>query len=1190
MPSRMRGLSSSHHNLSTYNFPHIQANGHPLNLGIPVSPSPSSGTPGTPFTPLVNPYASSHAIAINATNQNSAQNDGSGSGSGSSGGNYAPTGGGSMGSGAITTHNSFGGSFYLYPQNSSGFGGYGSTAPNNFNNSGGHAPRARGMSTYHPPPLKRAQSVMHRNNFPVANSFVRHNIDPKWDMKNDDCFGDDLSELVARQNTDDDDESSPSVQKGRKQLVAASAFSKSSPRLLMGNGSRDRSMSVDLSSSMFDKVGDVLRERAIVIQQKMNRDLKTFLWELKDVENRSIEMGQIETIAHDILDSKTIDDLGKRDFMKELQAILQTCITNYTGFAHRTNSPSIQHFLSTTPTTPTAIPTNGLLDSKYISEQFETMRQIKKLIFIFSRVNRVLELYKKHLMEEKKNKESLRDLAKKQRQRFKSIAVVGNDSFPQLDINIGELIANPEKPTTPVYLKPTIEEHSDDVSTTSVSPRRESVSSSNNNLPESSDYDSAVSSPRSSMSNSGTPTTNSNSRDVFSQTSTPVTPGGSEKKKSESFFSKFTKLFTSKREDDHILLPLSPIEKKPKSLTSTPLDSKKKSKKDNDTGIEILCRICEELVPSEKLAEHSSTCAVKHKVEMQNVTVFEKLKNIRKAIEKTVKKKKSSSLHKLYKIAKRAEQSKDRSELQELIGSLANIIEEHKEDNFSGNNYRVSVYAKRLTDVIENKCTALLQEEKQLMGRPLKPKIKISDFEILKPISRGAYGRVYLTRKKSTNDIYAIKVIKKQYLYNHKNVGKTLTNQQDLVAERTIMKMLMDNNEQSPFIVNFYYSFAGKRYLYIVMEYCPGGSLDCLLADKLENGEAFDIDTVRHIAAETILALSDLHSNNIVHRDLKPDNMLIDKVGHLKLTDFGLSEIGIMDREDEQTSSHKQSFDRLRQDEDESAINVRGTPDYLAPELLLGMPHNEEVDYWSLGCIVFELLFGCPPFNDDTPEYIFDNILSRRINWVDERLLPPEIVSCGVLDFIDKLLDPNPETRLNDRTAKEHPFMKGVNWDKVLKEPLGVLPNVKDLTDTSKFKARDELYPMHEKRDSGDGKGSSTLSDIDDSSESFTEQTEMTGSMFELQTPPTIMSNSMRDLRAAGRPSVSQRSSSFHSTTSSSPAAGSITHTDSSFASPSHMMLSSSVVDSFSFPEAVNTAALSRLNDELIRQHQVPKL
>ncbi|EFC44905.1 predicted protein, partial [Naegleria gruberi] len=295
------------------------------------------------------------------------------------------------------------------------------------------------------------------------------------------------------------------------------------------------------------------------------------------------------------------------------------------------------------------------------------------------------------------------------------------------------------------------------------------------------------------------------------------------------------------------------------------------------------------------------------------------------------------------------------------------------------------------------------------------PKIKISDFEIIKPISRGAYGRVYLARKKSTKDIYAIKVIKKQYLYNHKNVGKTLTNEPDLLAERTIMKVLMENNEQSPFIVNFYYSFAGKRYLYIVMEYCPGGSLDCLLAEKLENGEAFDIDVVRHIAAESILALSDLHHNKIVHRDLKPDNMLIDKCGHLKLTDFGLSEIDEIE---------------------ESEIQVRGTPDYLAPELLLGMPHTEAVDYWSLGCIVFELLFGCPPFNDDTPEYIFDNILSRRINWVDERLLPPEIVASGVLNFVDRLLDPNPETRLNEVTAKEHPFMSGVDWDKVLKEPV----------------------------------------------------------------------------------------------------------------------------------------------------------
>ncbi|KAL9655947.1 hypothetical protein ABK040_007568 [Willaertia magna] len=1132
--------------------------------------------------------------------------------------------------------------------------------PLNINNNNLDA-ELRRRSSFAPNRLKRAHSVL--GSKLTHMSLVRHHLDPKWDLRNDDCFGDDIENEEDENNNSSPIAIKSSPRRGNNNnngLIAAGASNSyqptsnvggynNSPRLTVVNSStvvnnnggtttgnagnttigntitsRDRAMSVDLSTlTMTDKMNDIIKERAITIHQKMIRDLKTFLWELKDIETKkTIELKQLEQLAKDILDCDSVDDLCKRDYMIELQTILNHCIENmrYQSQQLLPQNSSMSNHVENYITNAT-FSGSGSSFSEFLnmqnSEYFESLRQAKKFIFIFSRLNRVLEIYKRFY--QKKNQESIKELIKQQRQRFKSIAVIDSPTkgikgpFPTTPTNEVSNFGGGSKPSTP-----TVQPNNNIINIGQLSlPKLPGINSEDNE-----EYDNISS--NSSKSNSSKKSNITGSPHISPRVSvddnnSPIP----EKKKSEGFFARFKTLFTSKREED-ILLPMTST--KSRSATNTPKGSSKKedihstlhhsntqpilpttpktpiaenlsvvtTKSINPTPqpqqpIEILCRICEELVPRDKLAEHSATCAVKHKLEMQNVTVSEKIKNIRKAIEKTLRKHKSKTLHKLYKIAKRAEDLRDRNELQEMIGNLNQIIDSHKEDNYAGNNYRISVYAKRLHDVIESKCTTLLQEEKQqLINQQTQNSVKkpkISDFEIVKPISRGAYGRVYLVKKKSTKDIYAIKVIKKNYLYKHKNF-KTLTNQQDLINERTIMKMLIESNEQSPFIVNFYYSFAGKKYLYIVMEYCPGGSLDCLLAEKLERGEAFDVDTVRHIAAETCLALSDLHHNKIVHRDLKPDNMLIDRNGHLKLTDFGLSEIGLMDREDEQTNTKSQvGLDEIEMQ------SVRGTPDYLAPELLLGIGHSEAVDYWALGCICFELLFGCPPFNDETPELIFDNILSHRVNWVDQSLLPDEIVSSGVLDFIDRLLDPNPQTRLNEKTLKQHPFMKNVNWDKVLKEPLGVLPNNPDLLDTSRFKMREENYPMLNKCDSTGGiaTDNKSLSDIDDSSETASFSEIIPGSID--QTPPLLSSQSMRDmksfLQSSSNLARSLRSNSFTSTTSGSDKTPTQNSLGSSLILPSDLIVSPP--NEFDPIVNVNTHALTRLNEQALNEQLILK-
>ncbi|GFH24762.1 serine/threonine protein kinase 15, partial [Haematococcus lacustris] len=162
------------------------------------------------------------------------------------------------------------------------------------------------------------------------------------------------------------------------------------------------------------------------------------------------------------------------------------------------------------------------------------------------------------------------------------------------------------------------------------------------------------------------------------------------------------------------------------------------------------------------------------------------------------------------------------------------------------------------------------------------PGMTIDEFDIIKPISRGAFGRVYLARKHATGDLFAIKVMKKRDLIR-KNMVESVNNERNILA--------LANN---PFVVRFYYSFTSKENLYIVMEYLNGG--DCF--SLLRKFGCLDEEVARLYVAEAVLALEYCHAQGIIHRDMKPDNMLISANGHVKLTDFGLSCIGVIDRTD----------------------------------------------------------------------------------------------------------------------------------------------------------------------------------------------------------------------------------------------------------------------------------------------------
>ncbi|XP_059624828.1 probable serine/threonine protein kinase IRE [Cornus florida] len=340
---------------------------------------------------------------------------------------------------------------------------------------------------------------------------------------------------------------------------------------------------------------------------------------------------------------------------------------------------------------------------------------------------------------------------------------------------------------------------------------------------------------------------------------------------------------------------------------------------------------------------------------------------------------------------------------------------------------------------------------RSLRASPINPSSKdrtsIEDFEIVKPISRGAFGRVFLARKRATGDLFAIKVLKKADMIRKNSV-------ESILAERDILISV-----RNPFVVRFFYSFTCRENLYLVMEYLNGGDLYSLL----RNLGCLEEDMARVYIAELVLALEYLHSLSIIHRDLKPDNLLLGPDGHIKLTDFGLSKVGLINSTDDLSGpafSSSASFGDERKTAAQSSLkreqrqkhSVVGTPDYLAPEILLGMGHGATADWWSTGVILYELLVGIPPFNAEHPQQIFDNIMNRDIPWPKV----PEEMSYEAHDLINKLLIENPVQRLGAtgaREVKQHPFFKDMNWNTLARQKALFIPSAEAL-DTSYFMSR----------------------------------------------------------------------------------------------------------------------------------------
>ncbi|XP_059419662.1 microtubule-associated serine/threonine-protein kinase 3-like isoform X1 [Carassius carassius] len=317
------------------------------------------------------------------------------------------------------------------------------------------------------------------------------------------------------------------------------------------------------------------------------------------------------------------------------------------------------------------------------------------------------------------------------------------------------------------------------------------------------------------------------------------------------------------------------------------------------------------------------------------------------------------------------------------------------------------------------------------------------DFETIKLISNGAYGAVYLVRHRGTRQRFAMKKINRQNLILRNQI-------QQVFVERDILTFA-----ENPFVVSMFCSFETRRHLCMVMEYVEGG--DC--ANLLKNIGPLPVDMTRMYFAETVLALEYLHNYGIVHRDLKPDNLLITSMGHIKLTDFGLSKIGLMNMTTNLYEEHMEKDTREFTDK-----QVCGTPEYIAPEVILRQGYGKPVDWWAMGIILYEFLVGCVPFFGDTPEELFGQVVSDEIEWPEG----DDALTLESQDLITKLLRQSPKERLGaggTAEVKHHIFFHGLDWSGLLRQKAEFIPQLETEEDTSFFDTRSDRYHHSEEDD-----------------------------------------------------------------------------------------------------------------------------
>lgn len=340
--------------------------------------------------------------------------------------------------------------------------------------------------------------------------------------------------------------------------------------------------------------------------------------------------------------------------------------------------------------------------------------------------------------------------------------------------------------------------------------------------------------------------------------------------------------------------------------------------------------------------------------------------------------------------------------------------------------------------------------------RKRRTKLRLASFHIITQVGQGGYGEVFLARKRETGEVCALKRLRKRVLVKMDEVRHVLTERDILTATRT------------PWLVRLLYAFQDRDHVFLAMEYVPGGDFRTLL----NNSGVLREEHARFYAAEMFVAVNELHALGYIHRDLKPENFLVDSTGHIKLTDFGLASGALNPTRIESLKTrldavkdtsliyrtpHERSslYKKMRAQNVAYADSIVGSPDYMAPEVLRGRNYNISVDYWSLGCILFEFLCGFPPFSGGNADETWTNLK----NW--EKVLqrpvydkPQDLqfnLSDVAWDAVTRLID-QPQRRITSlQQIQAHPFFAQLNLSELRSLRAPFIPQLESDVDTGYF-------------------------------------------------------------------------------------------------------------------------------------------